>query len=142
MMQSEYPMQTNSDPREQSYGGYQGNAGYQQQQQYGTPPQGQGVPPAGNMYDDAFIDAFSQRVAQRMTQGPQGKLHFPTQNNSRASAGQKLALAIVSIVLLVPLAGIMVGLVAVSHFWWIGLAGLGIICLTLFLINAVFDEKA
>ncbi len=33
MMQSEYPMQANSDPRESGYGGYQGNAGYQQQRQ-------------------------------------------------------------------------------------------------------------
>ena len=141
MMQSEYPMQTNQDPRESGYGGYQGNAGYQQQQ-YSTPPQGQGVPPAGNMYDDAFIDAFSQRVAQRMSQGSQGKLHFPTMKGNRATAGQKLALAIVSIALLVPFSGIMIGLVAVSHFWWVGLAGLGIICFTLFLINAVFDSEA
>jgi len=136
---------------QQGYGGYTGNqSGQSYQPPYYdgpsqsqiTPPQGQGVPPAGNMYDDAFIDAFSQRVAQRMAQGPQGKLHFPAMKGNKATAGQKLALAIVSIALLVPFSGIMIGLVAVSHFWWVGIVGLGIICLTLFLINAVFNENA
>ena len=138
-MQSDYSMQTNQDPREQQYGGYSGNSGYQQQQQYGTSPQGPAVPPAGGMYDDAFIDAFSQRVSQRMAQGPQGKLSFSSQGSTRATAGQKLALAIVSIAMLLPLSGAMIGLVAVSGLWIVGLIGLAILCATLFLINLAFD---
>lgn len=130
---------------QQGYGAYTGNQNNQSYQSYYDGPQQAQVTPTpsqNDMYDDAFIDSLSLRLSQRMAQGPQGKLHFPSGSGSKATAGQKLALAIVSIVMLVPLSGIMVGLVAASHFWWVGLAGLGIICLTLFLINAVFDEKA
>lgn len=125
---------------QQGYGAYSGN----QPPYYDGPQQTQGVPLSlqHDMYDDAFVDSLSLRLSQRMAQGPQGKLHFPAMKGNRATAGQKLALAIVSLALLVPFTGLMIGLVAVSHFWWVGLAGLGIICLTLFLINAVFDSEA
>jgi len=133
---------------QQNYGGYTGNPQYdgpplQQQQQYGTPPQqGQSVPPpVGNMYDDDFVDAFAQRLSQRMAQGPRGKLHPQGMSRDKASPAQKLSLAIASVVMLVPLSGICIGLIGVSHLWFVGLAALGIICLTIFLINAVFAEK-
>ncbi len=133
---------------QQNYGGYTGNPQQdglplQQQQQYGIPPQqGQSVPPsADNMYDDNFMDAFAQRLSQRMAQGPRGKLYPQGKSRDKASPAQKLALAIVSVVMLVPLSGICVALIAVSHLWFVGLAALGIICMAIFLINAVFAEK-
>ncbi len=133
--------------QEQQYGGYTGNPQYDgpsvPQQQYSTPPQqGQSVPPpVSNMYDDDFVDAFAQRLSQRMAQGPRGKLYPQGMRRDKASPAQKLALAIVSVVMLVPLSGICIGLIGVSHLWFVGLAALGIICLTIFLINAVFAEK-
>jgi hypothetical protein len=131
--------------QEQQYGGYAGNPQYDgppQQQQHATPPQNQHLPPpADSMYDDNFMDAFAQRLSQRMAQGPRGKLYPQGMSKDRVSAAQKLALAIVSVVMLVPLAGICVGLAVVSHLWFVGLAALGVICLTIFLINAVFAEK-
>ena len=126
--------------QEQQYSGYTGQYdGPPQQQQYVTPPQSQQVPPpADSMYDDNFMDAFAQRLSQRMAQGPRGKLYPQGKSKDKASPAQKLALAIVSVVMLVPLAGICVGLIAVSHLWFVGLAALGVICLTIFLINSVF----
>lgn len=133
-----------------------GNEPYQRQEppygRYeGVPPQHPGdnwhapePPPAGAMYDDSFMDAFAQRLSQRMAQGPGGKIHSSLQfrPRERASAGQRLALAIVSVVMLVPLTGIVVGLVSVSQLWIVGLMALGAICLTLIIINAIFNVNS
>ena len=132
--------------QEQQYGGYTGNPQYDgppQQQRYVPPAQGQPVPPpADAMYDDNFMDAFAQRLSQRMTQGPRGKLAPQGIGRDKASPAQKLALAIVSVVMLVPLSGICVALIAVSHLWIVGLIALGIIALTMVIINIVFNEQA
>lgn len=99
---------------QQQYGGYTGSPQYDGppvQQQYSTPPQGQNVPPP--MYDDAFMDVFAQRLSQRMPQGPQGKIYPQTTQKERPSAGQRLALAIVLVVMFIPIAGVCVGLASV-----------------------------
>ncbi len=124
---------------QQNYGAYTGSPQYDgppQQQQYSTPPQGQSVPPP--IYDDAFIDAFAQRLSQRMAQGPQGKIYPQGNRKDRVSAGQRLALAIVSLCLLVPLGGIATGL-ASSAGWFIGLVVFGIAAATILLVNALFN---
>lgn len=130
--------------QEPPYGRYEGTQGTQGQ---GTPPHVEDnwhapdPPPAGNMYDDSFMDAFAQRLSQRMAQGPSGKVYSSQRFRvkERASAGQRLALAIVSVVMMVPLSGIVVGIIAASHLWLVGLLALGAICLTLIIINAIFN---
>lgn len=123
----------------QNYGAYMGSSQYdgpqQQQQQYEVPPQGQSAPP---IYDDAFMDSFAQRLSQRMAQGPQGKIYPQGQRKDRASAGQRLALAIVSLCLLVPIGGIVIGL-ASSAGWFIGMAVFGVAAVTILLVNVVFN---
>lgn len=129
--------------QEASYGRYEGTQG--------VPPQHPGdnwhapePPPAGAMYDDSFMDAFAQRLSQRMAQGPGGKIYASPQFRSkeRASAGQRLALAIVSVVMLVPLTGIVFGIMSASQLWLVALLALGAICLTLIIINAIFNVNS
>lgn len=124
---------------QQNYSGYTGSPQYDgppQQQQYSTPPQGQPVPPP--LYDDSFMDSFAQRLSQRMAQGPQGKIYPQGSRKERASAGQRLALAIVSLCLLVPIGGIVTGL-ANSAGWFVGMAVFGVAALTILLVNVVFN---
>lgn len=112
--------------REQpQYGKYEG-------QQYGTPydsGQQQSSP-----IDDNLVEAVAQRVAQLMGQGSGGKVYG--RSKTSPTTGMKLALAIVSLCLLIPLAAILIsGVGGVG-----GLIGFGVACLTVFLVNAVFSE--
>ena len=129
---------------QQNYGGYTGSPQYDgppQAQQYDIPPQGQSVPPP--MYDDAFMDSFAQRLSQRMAQGPQGKIYPQGNRKDRATAGQRLALAIVSVAMLVPIGGVITGIVgAAGGAWFVGIIAFGIAAMTIFLINAVFNYNA
>jgi hypothetical protein len=124
---------------ERQYGRYEGE---RQQQEY-TPPhyEAPSYGPAQTQertpYDDEFIDMLAQRIAQRLTQGPSGKINLNNRGGDRPSVGHRLALAIVSIALLVPLAGIIFGVVGGVF----GLFAFGGVCLTLFLINAVFNNS-
>ena len=123
---------------QQNYGAYTGSPQYDgppQPQHYDVPPQGQNVPP---MYDDAFMDSFAQRLSQRMGQGPQGKIYPQGQRRDRASAGQRLALAIVSIVMLIPILGVITGL-AGDAGWFVGAAAFGVAALVIIIVNVVFN---
>lgn len=114
------------------YGRYEGSQQDAQQQQYGTPydaGQQQGSP-----IDDNLVEAVAQRVAQIMGQGPGGKVYGRTK--TPPTTGMKLALAIVSLCLLIPLAAILFSNVGGVG----GLIAFGIVCLTVFLVNAVFSE--
>ncbi len=95
------PQMDSSEPiRERAssaYGRYEGQ-GYTQQR----PPYG----PQSGPDDEDFVDSLAQRLSQHMAQGPAGKLQSGARQ--RISSGQRLALAIVSIVMLIPLAGILV----------------------------------
>ncbi len=59
---------------------------------------------------------------------------FSLRPSSKASASQRLALAIVSVVMLVPLTGIALGILQFT-----GLFAIGLICLTLVIINGIFN---
>jgi hypothetical protein len=69
---------------------------------------------------------------QHMSSGIQFSRPFPASN---ASAGQRLALAIVSVCVLVPLAGIALGILKTE-----GLIALGIVGVVILGINAVFNQ--
>ena len=127
---------------QQNYGAYSGSPQYDgppQQQPYSTPPQGQSVPPP--MYDDAFMDDFAQRLSQRMAQGSQGKIYPRTKKKDQASAGQRLALAIVSLSLLVPILGVITGLVGAAG-WFVGMAVFGVAALVILIVNIVFNMSS
>ncbi len=107
------------------YGRYEGNQMFAPPPQYGSGPQ----------YDDEFVDGLAQRLAQRMAQGPRGKIQ-PNVGSGGVSAGMRLALAIVSISILVPLAAIlMAGVGGIS-----GLISFGAACFAIFFINVVFNN--
>ena len=123
---------------QQNYGAYTGSSQYDgppQPQHYDVPPQGQSVPP---IYDDAFMDSFAQRLSQRMAQGPQGKIYPQGQRKERASSGQRLALAIVSLCLLVPIGGVITGM-ADSVGSFIAMAMFGVAAFTIILVNLIFN---
>ncbi len=118
--------------RRQQYGNYEGSQSYQPSYEGGSSSSGEQPP----MFDDTFMDAFAQRLSQRMAQGPQGKLSSPTPE--RISAQQRLALAIVSVIMMAVFStGIIVGGGATIG----ALIGAGILDLAIFLINAVVNDK-
>jgi hypothetical protein len=129
-------MNTGDTQREQRpYGRYEGNQSANQQHYDGIP--GESPLPNDRIYDDDFIDAFAQRLSQRMSQGPRGRV-YPGQPKNKASAGQRLALAIVSIVMLTGMAGAVLG---ITHdALWLGLIALGILSFTVIVVNAVFNS--
>ena len=115
------------------YGRYEGNQGYRQEYGGGS---GANPSPQGSMYDEDFMESFAQRLSQHMAQGPRGKLQ--PQPRSKASPGQRLALARVSVIMLVGMAGIALG---VAHdFLAVGLIALGMLCATVIVINAIFNN--
>jgi hypothetical protein len=126
------PQMDSGQPRREvsgaGYGAYEGNQSYAPPPQYSPGPQ-------SSAYDDEYVDSLAQRLSQRMAQGPKGKIQ-PGAHGDRLSAGMRLALAIVSISLLVPLAAILVGGVGGI----VGLIAFGAACVAIFLINAVFSD--
>lgn len=115
------------------YRGYEGSQEYERRQQYSPPSYGEAT--RGGAYDDDFLDGLAQRLSQRMAQGPQGKVQ-PGRSGRGPSAAQRLALAIVSVCVLIPISAIAL---SVGGGGLGGLLALGAVCLTLFLINAVFN---
>lgn len=113
----------NSSEEQSSYGQYEGTPSYTTQRQNDT-------------YDDNFVEALAQRIVQRLPQASQGKITSGSRN--RVHPGLRLALAIVSVVMLVPLAAILV----VSTGGALGLLTFGIACAAIFLINAVFNAMS
>ncbi|HEU5229401.1 MAG TPA: hypothetical protein VFU49_16405 [Ktedonobacteraceae bacterium] len=116
-----------------NYGGYEGSQGYAQQQQYGTPYSTNQQP--GSPVDDNLVEAVAQRVAQIVGQGSGGKVYARSRN--APTIGMKLALAIVSLCLLIPLAAILISGVGGIG----GLIGFGGACLTVIIVNVVFNES-
>ena len=80
-------------------------------------------------YRDPFVNTFG---AQKVSGQPLGR---------GASAGQRLALAIVSICVLIPLSGIILGVFANSGLILAGLIGLGVVCFTIIVVNIVFSYR-
>jgi len=89
----------------------------------------------GGAYRDPFAGASGQKLS----------MPYQQQSSQTLSAGQRLALAIVSVVMLVPLSGIIFGTAIGSGAGGFallgGLIGLGLICLTIMVINFVFNFK-
>ena len=89
---------------------------------------------AGGAYRDPFAGASGQKLSTQ----------YQPQSSLALSAGQRLALAIVSVVMLVPLSGIIFGtaLGAGGGLALLGgLIGLGLICLTIMVINIAFNYR-
>lgn len=64
-----------------------------------------------------------------------------TPRSTVVSAGQRLALAIVSVAILVPILSILLGDSSMAFVELVGrLIGLGVICLTIAIINVVFNR--
>jgi hypothetical protein len=120
-------MQQMHSDEQRNYQGYEGNQAYERQQT------GESYGP-GSMYDDEFMDSFAQRLSQRMAQGPVGKIR-PVHRG--ASAGQRLALAIVSVSILGFLGLLMLTVSTAQNL--IGLLVSGLLTLAIILINIVFN---
>lgn len=120
-------MQQMHSDEQRHYQGYEGSQAQERQ------PTGESYGP-GAMYDDEFMDTFAQRLSQRMVQGPSGKIR-PAHRG--ASAGQRLALAIVSVSILGFLGLVFFSTSALSSL--VGLVVLGMLAVTIILINIVFN---
>jgi hypothetical protein len=69
-----------------------------------------------------------------------GQYQF-TARSTVISAGQRLALAIVSVAILVPITGILLGDSGLAFFEFVGrLIALGAVCLTVMVINYIFNR--
>jgi hypothetical protein len=133
MMSQMDPGSTQRDQGRSAYGRYEENGSYNQ---HYDPPFGQSSTQQGGTYDDEHIDMLAQRLSQRM--GQSQKI-YPTTNKA-ASAGQRMALAIVSVIALIPLTAIIVGAATTQAVpWGVTLFALGAAYLAVFLINAVFN---
>lgn len=103
-----------------------------QQMQYDEPGNEQRIPPYQG-YDAGYRDPFVGSSGQKLSVRDAGSI---------ASAGQRLALAIVSVVMLIPLTGILLGTTHSDPITLVGgLIALGIICLTIMVINIVFNWR-
>ncbi len=96
----------------------------------------------GNLgQSDQLADAIARRLQSQAPSQLQMPVGVPFQRPEGITAGQRLALAIVSVCMLIPLTAIVTsafgGLSAFA-----GLLGLGIICAALLGINLVFNLKA
>jgi hypothetical protein len=109
---------------EYGYGRYEGARQYDDH-----PPQQQ----YGGAVDDNFVEAVAQRIVQRIPVGVQGKL---VTSSNRPGSGQRLALAIVSLALLAPLAGIIFGIL---HASFLAVVVFGITCAAVVLVNGIFN---
>ena len=98
--------------------------GYQAQAPY--PGSREGMP----VSDDAFSGVSGQKL---------GQYSF----GMSASPGQRLALAIVSLCLLVPLAAIILGIATSFGSFGIifGLIVMGLVCVTMMVVNIVFNLR-
>lgn len=95
-------------------------------------PEGQQQGSTFDSYQSGYRDPFASTFGQKIPTGS----HTP-------SAGQRLALAIVSLCLLPAFAGIIFGIsVPLGGFFGLvgGLIGFGIVCITVIAVNFVFNR--
>jgi hypothetical protein len=91
-------------------------------------------PPPGGAIDDNFIEAVSQRIVQQMAQQSQrsgGKV-YSQKRSSELPVGLRGAIAIVSVVVLIP---ITIPLALAGGFF--GLVALGLIAAVILGVNAI-----
>jgi hypothetical protein len=116
-----------------SYGSYEGQPHISAQP---IPPYEMGYqqPSPGGVIDDNFVEAVSQRIAQQMTQQSRqssGKVYGQKHSPAVLPAGLRGAIAIVSVVALIPL-GLALGLY--NEF-----LALGIVSVVILLVNAIVN---
>jgi len=93
-----------------------------------SPAYGEGY--TGNpQYNDQLADAIAQRLRLEFRGG--------SQHPRGATAGQRLALAIVSIAILVPLLGIILGTSIFSGIF--SILALALVCLAIIVVNIMFN---
>lgn len=85
-------------------------------------------------YGAGYRDPFSGSYAGQKLSSQQGP------GNSNVPAGMRLALAIVSVVMLVPLSAIVLGTAGGGIFSG-GLIALGLVCLTIMVVNIAFNFR-
>lgn len=115
-----------------------------------TAPPAEGLParepsftprPAVPAYDQQYIEALAQRLMSRLMPDILYQLRTvePIKERNRAF-GMSLALAIVSIVMLIPLTGIVFSSIpTLGGSFTAALIGIGVIGLVMILINVLFD---
>ena len=129
MMPDREPNQPIYEQPSNAYGVYEGNRASTQQQYeipYQQPPQ------QGRLLDDNFVEAVSQRVAQLISQQSMSKAD---QKSQEPIHGMRLALGIISLLVVIPLAGIC--LTAMGGI--AGLIGFLIGCTAIIWINLAFN---
>ena len=94
----------------------------------GSPQYGEGYR-ANTQYNDQLADAVAQRLRVEFRSG--------LQPSRGASSGQRLALAIVSLALLVPLLSIILSLSSFTAFF--AIVAVGLVCLAIIIVNIVFN---
>lgn len=105
-----------------------------QRMDYDEPDGQQQVPPFDS-YQSGYRDPFASSFGQKIPAGSSGI--------RTATAGQRLALAIVSLCLLPAFAGIIFGIsVPLAGFFGLvgGLIGFGLVCVTIIAVNFVFNR--
>jgi len=126
-------MESNQPTYEQpstAYGAYEGNR-ESSQQQYETPSQ---QSPRGGTLDDNFVEAVSQRLSQLMFQQPTSKT-YTQKSQDRPPHGMQLALGIISVIVVMPLAAICLnGMGGIG-----GLVGFLIGCSAIVWMNLAFN---
>lgn len=126
-------MMSEMDANRPMYGAYEGqpHSSAQPVPPYETSYQ---PPSPGGAIDDNFVEAVSQRIAQQMVQQSQrssGKV-YGQKRSSELPVGLRGAIAIVSVVVLIPIA---IPLVLVGGFF--GLVALGFIGVVILGVNAI-----
>ena len=98
--------------------------------------------PVGPEYNEQFIETLAQRLMPRLMPEILYNIHNvePVRERNK-SFGMSLALAIVSIVLMIPLTAIALGVLTTTTGGGIvpALIGLGVISLAIVLINVLFN---
>ena len=98
-----------------------------------VPPMPQPQAAYGYEYNEQYMEALAERLAPRLTVMLKNLSPMPT-------AGQRLALAIVSLALLIPLVSIVLGSAPVMATGILGwLIAVGLICVTIMVVNIVFN---
>ena len=98
--------------------------------------------PGGPEYNEQFIEMLAQRLLPRLMPEMLYQLRVTDPMRSRNRIlGMSLALAIVSLALLVPLIGIVLGVLTTTSGGGIGpaLLGIGIVGVVMVLINVLFN---
>lgn len=105
----------------------------QQRMDYGESNRQEHEPPFDN-YGAGYKDPFSGSYAGQKLSSQKGL------GTNNVPAGMRLALAIVSVVMLVPLSAIILGTAGDGVFSG-GLIALGLICFTIMVVNFVFNFR-